>query len=81
MSSAKGAGRVTAQVMVTVDERHRGQLTAVAGRLEAVGMSVAETFALGGVIVGEVARADLGKLQTVEGIEAVEEEPTFHADR
>ena len=52
MSSAKGAGRVTAQVMVTVDERHRGQSTAVAGRLEAVGMSVAETFALGGVIVG-----------------------------
>jgi hypothetical protein len=66
--------------MVTVDERHRGQLEAVAGQLESAGMSVADKFVLGGVIVGKVARGDLAKLHAVAGIKAIEEEPTFHSD-
>lgn len=81
MSFAKKLAKPTLNVMVTVDERHRDQLEAVAGLLESAGMRVADKFVLGGVIVGMVVRADLAKLHAVEGIKAIEEEPTFHADR
>ena len=69
----------TMNVLVTVDERHRDELGAVAQRLKAAGMSVANLFPLGGVIAGEVASGNLGKLQPVEGIATVEEEPQFSA--
>jgi hypothetical protein len=80
MSSAKKSTQLTMNVMVTIDEHHRDKLDAVAGHLEAAGLNVAEKFTLGGVIVGEVAPANLAKLHAVEGIKAIEEEPTFRAD-
>ena len=71
----------TMNVMVTVDEHHRDNLDAVASRLESAGMNVAGKLSLGGVIVGEVAHADLAKLRDIEGIKAVEPEPVYFADR
>ena len=64
-------------VLVTVAELHRGELDAVADRLELAGMAVAEKFRLGGVIAGEVARNKLGAIRKLEEVSAVEEEPTF----
>jgi hypothetical protein len=81
MSSAKRKGQATLNVMVTLDERHRDRLDAVAVQLESAGLNVADKFSLGGVIVGKVAVADLARLRAVEGIKTVEEEPTFHAGR
>ena len=81
MSSTRKSTQPTMNVMVTVDENHRDRLDAVAERLKSAGLNVAEKFTLGGIIVGEVASADLAKLRAVEGIKAVEQEPTYHADR
>ena len=81
MSSTKRKGQATLNVLVTLDERHRDQLDAVAGQLELAGMNVSDKFALGGVIAGEVAAANLAKVRAVEGIKKVEEEPIFHAGR
>jgi hypothetical protein len=77
MASGKRSAEVAINVLVTVDERHRGELESVARQLEAAGMSVADMFSLGGVIAGTVTAADLEKLQSVEGILSVEEEPEF----
>ena len=77
--SGTARARPPVNVLVTVDERHRDELQAVAGRLTTAGMSVAEVFPLGGVIAGAVASNDLGKLQKVEGIASVEAEPRFSA--
>lgn len=46
-------------------------------KLEHAGMTVAETFDLGGVIVGAVPERSVGALHKVPGIAAVEEEPAF----
>ena len=69
----------TVNVLVTVDEQHRDELKSVARRLKRAGMTVADLFPLGGVIAGEVASANLGKLHRIEGIVSVEEEPRFSA--
>lgn len=67
-------------ILVTVTEQHRDRLDAIADLLKSAGMTVAEKFPLGGVIAGEVATRNMRRLHTVdEGIAAVEEEPTFHA--
>ncbi len=79
--ASKQAARSTMNVMCTVDESHRDRLASVARKLESAGMKVAETLDLSGIIIGEVAHADLAKVHAVEGIEAVEEEPNFHVDR
>jgi len=76
----KGIGS-TINVMVTVDEGHRSQLDSVAGRLAAAGLNVSGKFTVGGLIVGEVATDDLAKQHRVEGIKAIEEEPTLFVDR
>ena len=68
----------TMNVMVTVEEEYRDRLDQVARKLEHAGMTVAETFDLGGVIVGAVPERSVGALHKVPGIAAVEEEPTFH---
>jgi hypothetical protein len=78
MPSSKASAKASTNVLVTVDEGYRGQLDAVAGRLESAGMKVAERFELGGIFVGEVSLGNLAKLRAVKGIKAVEEEPIFH---
>ena len=67
-------------VLVTVGERHRDRLDAVASQLESFGMNVAEKFPLGGVIAGAVPRSKLASLRNLKEVAAVEEEPTFKAD-
>ena len=64
-------------VLVTVDDGHKGALDEVARQLGSVGMNVGDLFPLGGVIAGEVASADLGKLKQIAGVASVEEEPGF----
>ena len=45
--------------------------------LQAAGLSVADRYPMSGIIAGDVAVADLARVRAVEGIAAVEEEPTF----
>lgn len=66
-------------VLITVDDQHRGKVEAVARQCTSAGMNVAEVLPLGGIIAGEIASADLGKLQAVEGIASIEEDPQFRA--
>lgn len=75
MTTHKRAGNVN--VLVTIDEAHRGKLAAVAADLEQAGMTVGETFELGGVIAGKVPTRMVGKLRSLEGVQSVEEEPIF----
>lgn len=64
-------------VLVTVAAEHRGDLDTVALHLQAAGLSVADRYPMSGIIAGDVAVADLARVRAVEGIAAVEEEPTF----
>lgn len=73
------AGNPAVNILVTVDEQHREELHNVARELESAGMTVAEVFSGSGVIAGAAAGGDLGKLQSVQGVASVEEEPTFEA--
>jgi len=80
MPSRKVAPEADVSVLVTVADSHRGNLDAVADRLESAGMSVGQKFRLGGVIAGEVAKNKLGMIRKFEGVSTVEEEPSFKAD-
>lgn len=73
------AGDPTVNIMISVDEQHRGELNDVARELKSAGMTVAEIFPISGVIAGAAARGDLRKLRSVHGVASVEEEPTFEA--
>ena len=50
MASKENPAKPTLNVLVTVDDRHRDGLEAMARRLKSAGMNVAEVFPLGGVI-------------------------------
>lgn len=65
------------EVLVTVEAGYRHKLTEVSRRLHAAGLIEEERFELSGVIAGKAAREDLAKLSQVEGVAAVEREPTF----
>lgn len=80
MSTSRRAVRATTNVMVTVDESHRDQLDVVTHHLASAGLAVSDKFALGGVIVGEIATVDLAKLRRIAGVKTIEEEPTFTAE-
>lgn len=80
MPSKKSKPESAVNVLVTVDERHRDKLDAVADRLASAGMNIAEKFRLGGVIAGEVPRGKIDRLRSIEEVSAVEEEPVFKAD-
>ena len=64
-------------VLVTVEDRYRDTLTEVSRRLQSAGLTVEDLFELSGVIAGKAAREDLAKLKGIEGVAAVEQEPTF----
>ena len=64
-------------VLVTVEDRYRDTLPEVSRRLQAAGLTVDDLFELSGVIAGKAMRDDLAKLNGVEGVAAVEQEPTF----
>ncbi|KMO42608.1 hypothetical protein VQ02_02770 [Methylobacterium variabile] len=81
MSSKDAPGGRTMNVMVTVEDAYREKLGQVVHTLERAGMTVADTFALSGVIVGEVALPKAGQLRAVPGVASVEEEPVHHAHR
>jgi len=81
MPTPKKSSEPTMQVMVTVDRRYRDQLDNVERQLKAAGLDVAERSELGGVIIGEVATANLSKLHGLESVASVEEEPTMRAYR
>lgn len=78
MSTDESKGQKPAvNILVTVDEQHREKLNNVARELESAGMTVAEVYSVSGVIAGAAAGGDLGKLQSIQGVASVEEEPTF----
>lgn len=64
-------------ILVTVDDQHREKLNNVAQDLESAGMTVAEVYSISGVIAGAAPGGDLGKLQSIQGVASIEEEPTF----
>ena len=71
MSSKDAPGGRTMNVMVTVEDAYREKLGQVVHTLERAGMTVADTFALSGVIVGEVALPKAGQLRAVPGVEHI----------
>ncbi len=80
MSSKQSeADEESADVLVTVTEDYRDKLPEVSDRLRSAGLAEEGRFELSGVIAGKVARRDLAKLKEVEGVAAVEPEPTFRA--
>ena len=66
-------------VLVTVEDHYREMLPEVSRRLQSAGLTEEARFELSGVIAGKAARGDLAKLREVEGVAAVEQEPTFRA--
>ena len=80
-ASAENARAASADVsiLVSVEDKHRDQLESVVKQLRSAGMSVADVFPLSCTVAGQAASSDLGKLRQVEGVQAVEEEPTFRA--
>jgi hypothetical protein len=69
----------TADVLVTVQDDYRDALPEVSRHLQSAGLIDESLFEFSGVIAGKVAREDLAKLREVEGVAAVEFEPTFRA--
>ena len=66
-------------VLVTVEDRYRDTLPEVSRRLQSAGLAVEDLFEMSGVIAGKATRHDLAKLEGIEGVAAVEQEPTFRA--
>lgn len=66
-------------VLVTVDSAHRGMLPEVSRRLKTAGLTEEARYEISGVIAGKASPQDLSKLRDVEGVAAVEQEPTFRA--
>lgn len=67
------------EVLVTVEDAYRDRLPEVSRRLQSAGLTAEDLFEISGVIAGKAARADLPELREVEGVAAVEQEPTFRA--
>lgn len=61
-----------AEVTVSVDEDHVGNLDEIAERLEALGLSVEELLGEIGVITGRIEESRAGDLEAVEGVAHVE---------
>lgn len=66
-------------VLVTVEDAYRAQLPEVSRRLKEAGLTEEARYEISGVIAGTAAVGDLTKLKDVEGVAAVEQEPTFGA--
>jgi hypothetical protein len=66
-------------VLVTVEDAYRAHLPEVSRRLKEAGLTEEARYEISGVIAGKAAITDLTKLQHVEGVAAVEQEPTFGA--
>jgi len=66
-------------VLVTVEDDYKDALPEVSRRLRSAGLTDEDVFEFSGVIAGRVAPEDLNKLRAVEGVAAVEQEPTFRA--
>ena len=79
MPSKKKTASPVMNVLVSVEEGYRNQCENVARKLRAAGMKVAEVFPISGTIAGEVPNAAFNKLQEIEGVSSVEEEPIFRA--
>lgn len=77
MQSSKD--EVSTDVLVTVKDAYRDRLSEVSRRLQSAGLTEEALFELSGVIAGKVAHDDLTGLREVEGVAAVEQEPTFRA--
>lgn len=72
-------GEDSTEVLVTVDRTHRGMLPEVSRRLKSAGLTEEARYEISGVIAGRAALSNLSKLKEVEGVAAVEQEPTFRA--
>jgi hypothetical protein len=68
------------EVLVTVADAYRESLPEVSRRLKSAGLTEESLFEISGVIAGKAARTDLSKLRDVEGVAAVEQDPTFGAN-
>jgi hypothetical protein len=66
-------------VLVTVKDEYRDTLPEVSSRLKSAGLAEEDRFEITGVIAGKAAPEDLAQLREVEGVAAVEQEPTFRA--
>ena len=59
-------------VTVMVDDKHKDQLSKVAGELQKKGFVVSESLKEIGVLLGSVAEEAIDKLSVVPGVSAVE---------
>lgn len=75
-TDAPGGGDI-ADVLVTVDAEHRGRLAEVSRQLKSAGLTDESLHEFSGIIAGRASVRDLARLQDVEGVTAVEREPTF----
>jgi hypothetical protein len=60
------------QIVVTVDDRHRGEIDSVAGALRTAGMQITSIMPTVGIIAGHAFQAQLQALSSVPGVVAVE---------
>jgi hypothetical protein len=67
------------QVMVSVDDRHLGDMGRVADDLRVAGLDVERTLEGIGVITGTVASDDVGRLAPIEGVSHIEEQREVRA--
>jgi hypothetical protein len=77
VAKTKADSAATISVLVTVSEPHRNSLEGMARKLSRAGLKVADTYALGGVIAGEVSPAKMAALGRVEGVAEVEQDRQF----
>ncbi|MDT5243948.1 MAG: hypothetical protein QOD36_1324 [Mycobacterium sp.] len=79
MSGTQSSKEDSTDVLVTVDKAYRDMLPEVSRRLQTAGLTEEALYEISGVIAGKASPEDLSKLREVEGVAAVEQEPTFRA--
>ena len=79
-SKNKPADTPFVNVLVTIEEIYHRRWDDIVAELREAGLKVEEVHRLSGVIAGSVARDQFGKLQAVEGVASVENEPIYHAN-